>query len=537
MSSSDESTSNHDLQQPTDGTTSTNNNYTSNYLQQKEVTPSPSAKDMEQQHINNISNLRSIALQSPEERGFTEFLGLIILESIVMNKRGILTYTNVNNMTLDIDDNQITGLDEPSIVFGGGTKDFLEEVFVHVISDEGLVLEFLGGNEEAFQILNHLMDINYDWKNREMAHVMFYEVDIARDIIYDTLDIDDGASLMKSPTLPTYQQPTLLSSITTTIGIKRAALHESALEGIELVTRSTKRLKPNETEELVTRPTKRKKLAEVVTDLVTYPAKKLKGAVVDIILVPLAKSLLNGEITQLQNNVEHLRRANDRLVEEKEEVVDDTNFALTNQGFDIDRLSREKDAAETRMNKLLSEEEEMNDVLAHQLMVQEGKNEALAGQLEARVQEVEHQKRKSAGAQYKVALERQRLTNELTTARGEADSARRHNEALAEELVDTEMLLTMERYDSSQQVSTLSSEAHSARQRISSLEAQLPSTMEARRVQELEARVRTVETELATARGEAVSFSIVTSNFDPTLCNSLYTFFFRIRPRRIVQPS
>ena len=212
ISSIDDSSTNHNLQHPTDGTTSNNNN----------VTPSPSANDMEQQHIDNIANLRYIALQSPDERGFTECLGLIILESTVMKRRGKLTYTNVNNMALDIDDNQITGLDEPSMVFGGGTKDFLEEVFVHVISDKALVLEFLGGNIEAFQILNHLMNINYDWKNREMAHVMFYEVDIARDIIYDTLDIDDDAPLI-SPTLPTYRPPTLLS-------IKRAALDESALE-------------------------------------------------------------------------------------------------------------------------------------------------------------------------------------------------------------------------------------------------------------------------------------------------------------------
>jgi len=108
------------------------------------------------------------------------------------------------------------------------------------------------------------------------------------------------------------------------------------------------------------------------------------------------------------------------------------NFALTNQGFDIDRLSREKDAVETRLNKLLTEEEEMNGVLAHQLTVQEGQIEALAGQ-------IENQKRESTGAQYKAALERQKLTNELTVARGEVDSARRHNEVLADELQDSQV--------------------------------------------------------------------------------------------------
>ena len=362
----------------TDSSVSLYNSIQNNNIQQDGAPQLQQPEEADDLRIGNIANLHKIIKLLPSQHSKTETMGLMCLHSIINNQIGKLIFNDDNNMWLVMDDEYLltanddlryTFNEATSEVYGTGVKDFLEEVYAHVIINEKLLVELLGGNKEAYLILNHILDAKqYRCKvKEEYALVYWLETDIARDLLYVTLDEDDiepYTSATPEMIDETSQrlisdisssQPTFYSRIKSVFGRKR----QSVDDDVDL-DRPAKKQK-----------TKLVEAVTVLTDLVTRPAKKFRGAV----LAPLTKSLLNDE---------------------------------------------------TRMNKLLSEEEEMNDVLAHQLMVQEGKNEALGGQLEARVQEVEHQKRKSAGAQYKAALEHQRLTNELTTAKGEADSARRH---------------------------------------------------------------------------------------------------------------
>lgn len=323
-----------------DSSVSLNNSIPNNNIQQ-DGAPQLQHKDL---RIGNIANLHKIIKLLPSQHSKTETMGLMCLHSIINKQIGKLIFNDDNNMWLVMDDKYLlttnddtryTGFyyEPTSEVYGTSVKDFLEEVYAHVIINEKLLVELLGGNKEAYLILNHILDAKqYHCKvKEEYALVYWLETDIARDLLYVTLDEDDiepYTSATPEMIDETSQrlisdisssQPTFYSRIKSAIWRKRESVDDDAD---------------------LDRPAKKQKMTKLVeavtglTDLVTRPAKKL--------LTPLAKGLLKDEITRLENNVQEVEDKNELLV----------------------------------------------------------------------------------AAQYKAALERQRLTNQLSIARGEADLAR-----------------------------------------------------------------------------------------------------------------
>ena len=201
-------------------------------------------------------------------------MGLMCLHLIVNKQIGKLIFNDDNNMWLVMDDKYLlTTNDDPrytglyyeptSEVVGTCVKDFLEEVYAHVIINEKLLVELLGGSKEAYLILNHILDDEqYCCKvKEEYALVYWLETDIARDLLYVTLDEDDiepytsATPEMIDETTQrlisdiSSSQPTFLSRIESVIGRKRQSIDD---------------------DDNLDRPAKKQKmtkLAEVVTDL------------------------------------------------------------------------------------------------------------------------------------------------------------------------------------------------------------------------------------------------------------------------------
>jgi len=147
----------------TDSSVSLSNSIQNNNIQQELQQP----EEADDLRIGNIANLHKIIKLLPSQHSKTETIGLMCLHSIVNMQIGKLIFNDNNNMWLVMDDKYLlttnddpryTGLDfEPtSEVYGTSVKDFLEEVYAHVIMNEKLLVELLGGSKEAYLILNHI---------------------------------------------------------------------------------------------------------------------------------------------------------------------------------------------------------------------------------------------------------------------------------------------------------------------------------------------------------------------------------------------
>lgn len=183
------------------------------------------------------------------------------LHSIINKQIGKLIFNDDNNMWLVMDDEYLltanddlryTFYEATSEVYGTGVKDFLEEVYAHVIINEKLLVELLGGSKEAYLILNHILDAEqYCCKvKEEYALVYWLETDIARDLLYVTLDEDDIEPYTSAtPEMIDETSQRLTSDISSVIGRKRQSVDDD-----DNLDRHAKRQKMM-------------KLAEVVTDL------------------------------------------------------------------------------------------------------------------------------------------------------------------------------------------------------------------------------------------------------------------------------
>jgi len=193
-----------------DSSVSLNNSIPNNNIQQDGAPQLQQPKDL---RIGNIANLHKIIKLLPSQHSKTETMGLMCLHSIINKQIGKLIFNDDNNMWLVMDDEYLltanddlryTFNEATSEVYGTGVKDFLEEVYAHVIINEKLLVELLGGNKEAYLILNHILDAKqYRCKvKEEYALVYWLETDIARDLLFVTLDEDDvepytSATLLK----------------------------------------------------------------------------------------------------------------------------------------------------------------------------------------------------------------------------------------------------------------------------------------------------------------------------------------------------
>jgi len=199
--------------------------------------------------IRNIANLHEIIKLLPSQHSKTETIGLMCLHSIINKQIGKLIFNDDNNMWLVMDDEYLltanddlryTFYEATSEVYGTGVKDFLEEVYAHVIINEKLLVELLGGNKEAYLILNHILDAEqYCCKvKEEYALVYWLETDIARDVLYVTLDEDDiepytsatpemiDETSQRLTSDISSSQPTFLSRINSVIGRKRQSVDD-----------------------------------------------------------------------------------------------------------------------------------------------------------------------------------------------------------------------------------------------------------------------------------------------------------------------